>query len=141
MEKPRQSTPSLATIADAAADHPAPQQSIAFLAANNLPITLPWSPGMPPLPPGTLFQSRLCERQDPWSKVSPWDPQSIRSAKLAYWLDDGGHSSFQSLETTNSHTSDDHLTVSFGITAGCSFLNANVTGAYDRDMKENRDGE
>ncbi|KAK1241533.1 hypothetical protein MKX08_001507 [Trichoderma sp. CBMAI-0020] len=122
------------------ADHPVPQQSIAFLAQNNAPITLPWSPSNKPLAPGTLFNSRLCERADPWGKTFPWDPDSIKSAELIYRLDDGGHASFQSIETNNSTNSEEHLGVSFGISAGCSFLNASVTGGYDRDLMENKDG-
>lgn len=59
---------------------------------------------------------------------------------MVYRLDDGGHASFQSIETNNNTTSEDHLGVTFGISVGCPLWNASVTGGYDRDLLENRDG-
>lgn len=132
---------SLATIVEDAVGGPlSGLQKITKLADNKYPITIPWSPGMPTHLPGTMFHSRLCKSENPWSKTLPWDPNSIQSAKLAYLPNDGGFFTFHSIETTNNQSSEEHLTASSGITAGCSFLGTSLTSAYDRDMENNRDG-
>ena len=50
----------------------------------------------------------------------------------------GGTASFQNGLSTNSGSSSDRLSASLGITVGYPFLNASVTGQYDKNVIENK---
>lgn len=106
----------------------------------NLPLTLPFVPSATAVLPGTTFFSHRASSEDPWGKASPFDPQSLQSISIRYRNDDGGVATFHSSETKNSTTASEHLSVEFGISIGCSWLGASVTGGYDKDTLENQDG-
>ncbi|KAH8597448.1 hypothetical protein B0O99DRAFT_592606 [Bisporella sp. PMI_857] len=105
-------------------------------AKSGYPIILPWT--AEPLPLGTSFESALSHTINPFLKTNAFDPASLCQARFLY-TKDGGTASYASTSTTSSGTSNDHMSVSLGVTVGCPFLNASVTGSYDKDVLENND--
>lgn len=85
-----------------------------------------------------MFSSRS-NSADPWAHQSPFDHKSLQGTTLQCNNYDGGSAAYQSSETTGSSTSSEHLSVSFGIAVGNAWLNASVTGGYDKDALENND--
>lgn len=113
--------------------------SIEKSAGLNLPLSLPWDRSLPKLQPGTTFHSRLSTSADPWSKESPFHQEKLKEISVQYRNDDGGIATYNSTESMSSTSSSEHLSVSFGITVGCKWLNASVTGGYDKDTLDNND--
>ncbi|KAM5358859.1 hypothetical protein ACJZ2D_014918 [Fusarium nematophilum] len=108
-------------------------------ASLKLPLSLPWIPSSTPIQPGTTFHSRLANSEDPWSKILPFDKSQLKDITLKYRNDDGGVASYRSTESESSTSSSEHLGVALGITVGCKWLGASVTGGFDKDTLENHD--
>lgn len=101
-------------------------------------ISLPWFPK--PVTIGTMFHSKLSGTPNPFGHPheSPFDTESLENSKLVYHAD-SAESTFRAVETKTKLTTKDHLGLSLGVTVGNSFLNANVTGRYDKEVRENTD--
>lgn len=111
--------------------------TILQLAEISQPISLPWFAKT--VIPGTTFHSRLSNTGDPFGHTTPFKTESLQKSPLVYRIEDGAECTFYSAETKTKLTSRDHMSLSLGVSVGCSFLNASVTGGYDKDVRENRD--
>lgn len=82
------------------------------------------------------FQTaNMRQQKGPWVTMSAFEASGL--ALTAVILDTkGGTMSYKDGMTTSSTTSDDHLSASLGLTIGYPFLNASVTGQYDKDVIE-----
>lgn len=111
--------------------------TIVGLVTSGLPILLPWSSSIAAVRPGTTFHSRLSATDDVWSKHNPF--ADLDKTRVVYTNSDGGQATYNSTKTTSSANNSEHLSVSLGVSVGCKFLNASVTGQYDKDVLENND--
>ena len=86
----------------------------------------------------SAFESSLASTGDPFSRESPFKQDITR-----FILDCSGKTSgsgfFKETTTTGSSSSSDHMSVGAGITIGCCFLEASVSGRYDRLVVCNKD--
>lgn len=111
--------------------------SITLLAKQKLPLNLPW--GTVPVVIGTPFFSSRAENEAPFTGRSPFDTHSLSKTPLKFEATDGGRASFTSTSSRSAGHSTEHLSASLGISVGCKFLSAGVTGSYDEDVAENVD--
>ncbi|KAK6543513.1 hypothetical protein TWF694_000259 [Orbilia ellipsospora] len=114
------------------------RMSIETLASNGDAISIPWCPNFTSLlKPGLTFHSKLAKTDSPWSAESPFTAESMQYIPLQYCGEQGGLASYRSIETQSSAHTAEHLGVTLGVSVGCKFLNASVTGGYDKDVLEN----
>lgn len=101
-------------------------------------IALPWSREEKPLLTG-FDSSKMEDPSDgPWiATASPFSAQSIVTATVVPDAS-GGIGVYREGFSTRSQSSQEHLSASLGITVGYPFLNANVTGEYDSNVKETK---
>jgi hypothetical protein len=111
--------------------------SLSNLSSARLPLCIPWSRTMKAVRLGTTFHSRLSATFDPWSKACPF--LDIAAMPILYTNDDGGQATYISAKSTSAGSNLEHLSMSLGLSVGCSFLGASVTGKYDKDVLENSD--
>lgn len=81
--------------------------------------------------------ARMRELSGPWVLLSPFD---LHGTKLSALIPDdtsGGIGSFRDGFSTTSGSSNEHLSAALGITVGYPFLNASVTGEYDKTVIQN----
>lgn len=109
--------------------------TIPRLAKAGMPIALPWLKET--VLPGTMFYSARCHSVNPWGIESPFE--DLDKMRLVARKEDGTHCTYYSAETRTKVNSLDHMSLSLGVQAGCSFLNANVSGQYDKDVMANSD--
>lgn len=76
------------------------------------------------------------EKEGPWKLSSPFD---LSGATLSTIVPDtsGGIASFRDGFSTQSGVSTEHLSAALGITVGYPFLNASVSGKYDKNVMMN----
>lgn len=111
--------------------------SLSKQAAGGTPLNLPWSARY--IAPGTSFKSALVKAPEgPFLKPSPFDSKSLEEAAYVFEKNDL-QGSFMEATSTSSGFNSEHLSVSLGITVGCSFLNASVSGRYDKSLLQNSD--
>lgn len=98
-------------------------------------FSIPWSREVAPLF-ATLNSSRLALPEGPWMISSPFDGSDLKGKAM---LQDtsAGNATFRDGMSASIGSSTDHLSAALGITIGYPFLNASVTGQYDRDVTEN----
>ncbi|KAF4341607.1 hypothetical protein FBEOM_4509 [Fusarium beomiforme] len=110
--------------------------SLEALTAGRHPFSLPWGHGVRVLL-GGFKADGISKKTGPWATTSAFD---ISNTELLAVVPDakGGSMSYKDSMTTSSETSDDHLSASLGLTVGYPFLNASVTGEYDRNVMESR---
>ncbi len=109
--------------------------SLSDLANAGHPFSIPWSRETRALMCG--FDSAFVkEPQGPWLLSCPFDITVLRASAL---IPDtaGGSATYRDGMSTSSGSTSDHLSAAFGITVGYPFLNANATGQYDRDVRDN----
>ncbi|KAJ5263842.1 hypothetical protein N7478_011447 [Penicillium angulare] len=102
------------------------------------PIALPWSREERSLLAG-FDSSKMGDFSDgPWkATASPFSAQSIVRATIVPDAS-GGVGVYREGFSTRSASSNEHLSASLGVTVGYSFLNANVTGEYDKNVNETK---
>ena len=102
-------------------------------------IRLPWANR--PFAMGAGFSVTLAEqtRNCPFLQQSAFDPEGLSQAKYVYRKYMGCAGSFRSRTSTASSSSSEHLSVGFGATIGNDYLNASVTGSYDKALMSNKD--
>ncbi|KAF5536436.1 hypothetical protein FPHYL_12968 [Fusarium phyllophilum] len=98
------------------------------------PFSLPWGHDVRVLLGGFKVED-MSKQKGPWTKKSAFE---ISGSEMLAVVPDtkGGSMSYKDGMATNSETSDDHLSASLGLTVGYPFLNASVTGDYDRNVME-----
>ena len=98
-------------------------------------FSIPWSRNVRPLAT-TLDSLRIAHQEGPWLLSCPFD---VSSLKLTTILHDtaAGNVSYRDGMSTSSGSSSEHLSAALGLTVGYPFLNASVTGQYDKDVMEN----
>jgi hypothetical protein len=96
---------------------------------------IPWDRQVRPILIG--FDSADMQKLDgPWKLSSPFDlPGTMLSAVVPDTS--GGIASFRDGFSTQSGASTEHLSAGLGITVGYPFLNASVSGKYDKQMMQN----
>ncbi|KAJ9637673.1 hypothetical protein H2199_007163 [Coniosporium tulheliwenetii] len=111
--------------------------SLSRQAAGGTQLDLPWSAQY--IAPGTAFKSALIKAPEgPFLKPSPFDSKSLEEAAYVFQKNDL-QGSFMEATSTSSGFNSEHLSVGLGITVGCSFLNASVSGRYDKSLLQNSD--
>lgn len=114
------------------------ENEIERLAAQHLPIILPWSRQNVRL--GTCYQSRRQSFGDPWVKDTPFVLADLYMTPKILDREHGTQAMYKSVSTTRECESGDHLSVGFGVDVGLPFLaSVSVKGTYDKDVKENKD--
>ncbi|KAF5696335.1 hypothetical protein FGLOB1_13608 [Fusarium globosum] len=108
--------------------------SLEALTDGRHPFSLPWGHDVRVLLSGFKMED-MSKQKGPWTKTSAFE---ISGSEMLAVVPDtkGGSMSYKDGMTTNSETSDDHLSASLGLTVGYPFLNASVTGDYDRNVME-----
>lgn len=103
-------------------------------------FSIPWAPN--PLRIHNVlsaFESSLASTGDPFSRESPFKQDDITRFILDCSGKNSGSGFFKETTTTGSSSSSDHMSVGAGITIGCCFLEASVSGRYDRLVVRNKD--
>ena len=110
--------------------------SLNAIASAGHAFSVPWSHDVRLLMT-TLDSSLLIKPEGPWMTACPFD---VSGMKLTTILQDtaGTSANFRDGLSTNSGSETEHLSAALGITVGYPFLNASVTGQYDRDTLETR---
>lgn len=89
---------------------------------------------------GTGFSSKLVSTPNPWiTAKSPFNIEVLRKQRLLYDGKVEGRHNFRDAESTSHSTGMEHTSGSLGVTVGCSFLSASVTGSYDKTVLETKD--
>lgn len=119
---------------------PNPSQGIAISqqAAQGF-ISLPWA--KLPITIFTGFSSDLvaAAKRDPFVyRQSPFDIDALSAQKFIYSHQDNCRGSFSSSSTTADSHFTDHTSVALGVSVGNEYLNAGVTGTYDKAVLEDR---
>lgn len=114
------------------------ENEIERLAAQHLPIILPWSRQNVRL--GTCYQSCRQSSGDPWVKDSLFVLADLYMIPKILEREHGTQATYKSVSTTRECESGDHLSVGFGVGVGLPFLaSISVKGTYDKDIQENKD--
>ncbi|MCJ1404978.1 hypothetical protein MMC11_008204 [Xylographa trunciseda] len=102
-------------------------------------IRLPWANR--PFTLGEGFSTTLADqtRNSPFLQQVAFDTDALARAKFSYQRFVGCAGAFKSRESTSSSSSSEHLSVGFGATIGNDYLNASVTGGYDKALLNNLD--
>lgn len=99
-------------------------------------FSIPWNHDVRALMSG-FDSSQMSSPQGPWLMPSPFETDSMKMARVL--LDNnGGSTNYREGMSTSSGSSSEHLSAALGLTVGYPFLNANVTGQYDRNVLENQ---
>ena len=107
--------------------------SLSDLVSEQAPIFLPWCKANIYL--GDGFDSRLAiANKLPWTGRSAFD--QVHSAAFTAEVDSYAATIRESTSTA-SKASSEHMSASLGVTVGCDFLSANVTGSYDETTTSN----
>ncbi|EUC40363.1 hypothetical protein COCMIDRAFT_109002 [Bipolaris oryzae ATCC 44560] len=105
------------------------------LASQGLPLYLPWSKDYIAI--GSGFNSAsIASSSSPWVSKCPY---IIDNAKCVMEIS-GTTSSYREGNSFSSVQHSEHLSASLGVTVGCKFLSANVTGSYDETVSDNLTG-
>lgn len=108
------------------------------LAAQNLPIVLPWSRQNIRL--GTCYQSRRQSSGDPWVNDTPFVLADLYMIPKILDREYGTEATYKSVSTSRGCETGDHLSLGFGVGVGLPFLaSVSVKGTYDKDVQENKD--
>jgi hypothetical protein len=111
------------------------QATVMSIARKGLPMHLPWFPKAIPI--RTTIHSSLLNTQNPFSKTSPFDCESLSSARLKVDVAGGSSGSYISTTTTKKANVADHLSLSLGVTADVVLASASVTGGYEQHVQRN----
>ncbi|KAK6525429.1 hypothetical protein TWF694_005567 [Orbilia ellipsospora] len=98
-------------------------------------FSIPWSHEVKAIMTG--FKSALMKKDSgPWLVSCPFDATSI---KLTTVIPDsgGGVTSYRDGMSSHTGSSSEHLSAELAVTVGYPFLNASVSGKYDRSIKKN----
>jgi hypothetical protein len=108
--------------------------SLEALTDGRHPFSLPWGHDVRVILGGFKVED-MSKQKGPWTRTSAFE---ISGSEMLAIVPDtkGGSMSYRDGMTTSSETSDDHLSASLGLTVGYPFLNASVTGDYDRNVME-----
>ncbi|CAG9982475.1 unnamed protein product [Clonostachys byssicola] len=108
--------------------------SLEGLSGGGHPFSIPWSHDVRVLLGG--FKSSWVTRiEGPWVGKGAFDTSDVQIHTVIPDTQ-GGSTSYKDAITTSTAVSNDHLSASLGITVGYPFLNASVTGEYDRTVME-----
>jgi len=113
---------------------------IARLAAQNLPIVLPW--GRKNVRLGACYQSSLqsSQNQSPWLEDTPFILSDLYMMPKILHRERGTNATYKSVVTSRECETGDHLSLGFGVGVGLPFLaSVSVKGTYDKDVQENKD--
>lgn len=105
-------------------------------AHNGVPILVPW--GHQALIPGTGFKSENIMGH-PWMDQSAFTPFDPQAPYIKYESQGDRRAYFRSAESDSHGVSTQHYSGSLGATVDLTFAKVNVTGSYDKDIKENKD--
>ena len=103
--------------------------SLEYLASQSLSIFLPRPNDRIAI--GSGFESKfIASGRLPWVSKCAY---IIEDAKCILEID-GGISGYRKGNSNSSVQYSEHLSASLGVTVGCKFLSANVTGSYDKSL-------
>ena len=108
------------------------------LARQNLPLTIPWHPKQT-IKPGMLFRSVDANSNNPWSSLSPFQPESLQATTVRFSRANGDVASYRSQSTTSRVETSEHLSVSLTVTVDALFASASVSGQYEKTVAKNTD--
>lgn len=112
-------------------------QSIEHQASELSEIEIPWPAESIAL--ATAFESsRAKSNASPWLSSTPFGPH-LDDAILLYRGIANGNGSYAITSSVSVAKTSEHLSLNFGVSAGCKFLNANVSGNYDQATLKNSD--
>ncbi|KAK0562768.1 hypothetical protein OC844_002538 [Tilletia horrida] len=122
--------------------------TIPHLAANHLPIVIPWHPEEV-IYPGQLFHSELFQSPEPWSKTSPFikpeeedaavEEGRLRSQLLFLSADGGTSGTFRSTKTEGSVVKENHESYGFTASVNLAICTASASLQYDKHLSQNDD--
>ena len=106
--------------------------SLTKQARAGLPLTVPWIKRHVQL--GAAFDSsQLTTESGPWMSHSALD---VAASSLVYDGEVEGKAAFRDAESDSISSGTEHFSGSLGVTVGCPFLKANITGSYDKTVME-----
>ncbi|KAI0129792.1 hypothetical protein BJ170DRAFT_617617 [Xylariales sp. AK1849] len=112
--------------------------TVLSVASNGLAMNLPWFPQRILI--GATIHSSLLTAKNPFSKMSPFDKESLSHSWLRLDIARGSSGSYISTTTTKKSNTADHLSLSLGVSADVLFASASVTGGYENDVQTNTSG-
>lgn len=112
--------------------------TIERLAAAHSVIVLPWLQTNIALNPTTTFNSSKARNDDPWIRNSPFDQDAISHGTLNLYLYNT-QGSFKAIESSSSSAKEEHVSMSFSLSAGCRLLKASVSGQFDKEVIDSND--
>lgn len=121
---------------------PSSTDKISNLAAQGLPIILPWNPFEIRL--GRCFSSRLLSTgHDPWLNNSPFNLFDLFTIPKILMQENGTTASYTSVETSRMCETDDHLSLGLGASVGPPGLSSvaavGAKGTFDQQVRKNDD--
>ena len=115
--------------------------SLSSLAAQRLPIILPWHREST-IYPGQFLHSRSLQDADPWSTTSPFKNEIDRSNRddiIYSTVEAGGTGTFRSVKTVSTISRQDHESYAFTGTVEAVIAKASGKLQYDRHLSNNND--
>ncbi|KAI0965327.1 hypothetical protein F4678DRAFT_467666 [Xylaria arbuscula] len=97
-----------------------------------MPLWVPWM--RQEIAMGTGMNSALLKTENPWVSLSPFEFGTKEAKWIVYDGKTDGKSTFRETESDSHSSTVDHYSGSLGVTVGCPFLKANVTGSYDKTV-------
>lgn len=113
------------------------QSTIQRLAKEHAVIVVPWHKTEQHVPLGTTFYTSRSKGSDPWASLSPFEKSHSPNILFSSAQSSGGF--FRTSTTSKSTAKTDHMSIGGGVTVGCRFAKASVSGSYDKDLSENTD--
>ncbi|MCJ1254109.1 hypothetical protein MMC24_001923 [Lignoscripta atroalba] len=110
--------------------------SLVYIAASNLPITIPWMRKQISL--GTGFKTAHAETADPFYTRNAFEAASLADASITFVSAEGAGSHLESTTSTAGRSAE-HVGGSASVTVGCRFLGASGAGTYTKDILKNKD--
>ncbi|MCJ1398738.1 hypothetical protein MMC11_001939 [Xylographa trunciseda] len=112
--------------------------SLNHLAANHLPLCIPWVAGAGFL--ASSFSSGAAPSHNPFAATSAFSPECLAKCKLEFRTADGASGEeYCRIGTSSASQSIEHMDVSVSACIGCDFLGASGSGTYAKNVLQNHD--
>ena len=102
-------------------------------------LTLPWLSLPITISKGFSTTFAKDKTRDPFIyDVSPFDTPSLENQLFTYHRHNNCRGNVASTTTTNASRASEHMSIDLGVTIGNEYLNAGVSGSYDKSVLDNR---
>lgn len=98
-------------------------------------FAIPWNHEVQPLLRG-FDSARIMDRNGPWVTNSPFEENEAKACTMCYESSNSSYT-YREGESSQSHSSSEHMSFNLGVSVGPPFLSAEVSGKYDKTVLSN----